>query len=98
MIKSLLALAILSPCVLAQDAPTVKVLNGTLQGSKCPSTNANYFFSIPFAKPPVGDLRFAAPQPYDSTYNGTLDATKPPASCPQFETVFVEYGPQAEDW
>ncbi len=78
---------------------TVKVLNGTIQGVKCPSSNVNSFLGIPYAKSPVGDLRFAAPQPYDSKYTGgTLKATKQPPSCPQFGSSFLERGTSSEDW
>jgi carboxylesterase type B len=78
---------------------TVKVSNGTIQGVKCQNTNANSFLGIPYAKPPTGDLRFAAPQPYDSKYTGgTLQATKAAPSCPQFGSAFLEHGATAEDW
>jgi carboxylesterase type B len=77
---------------------TVTVANGTIQGSKCPNNNVNSFLGIPYAKAPIGDLRFAAPQPYDSTYNGTLQATKPAPNCPQFGSSFIELGPSSEDW
>lgn len=78
---------------------TVKVTNGTIQGVKCQGSNANSFLGIPYAKAPVKDLRFAAPQPYDSKYgNGILQATKPAPNCPQFGSAFVEKGTSSEDW
>ncbi|XP_074657701.1 acetylcholinesterase-like [Tubulanus polymorphus] len=40
------------------------------------------FLGIPFAKPPVGNLRFKHPQPNDR-WEGTLDATKLPPTCVQ---------------
>ena len=43
-------------------APRVKVTNGTLEGVTEP-TNVQSFKGIPFAAPPVGDLRWKAPQP-----------------------------------
>ncbi|KAH8895542.1 alpha/beta-hydrolase [Thozetella sp. PMI_491] len=58
----------------------------------------NYFLSIPYAVPPLGDLRFTPPQPYDTTYDGIRDATRPPPSCPQFGPIFVAYqAGQSED-
>jgi carboxylesterase type B len=71
--------------------------NGTINGAQCTSSQANYFFGIPYGKDPA---RFAAPQIFDSKYgeNGTLDATQPAPSCMQFGSVFVENGTQSEDW
>lgn len=40
------------------------------------------FFKIPFAKPPVGGLRFKKPEPYGA-FNGVLDGTKPSPACMQ---------------
>ncbi|KAH7024812.1 acetylcholinesterase [Microdochium trichocladiopsis] len=40
------------------------------------------FSGIPYAKPPLDDLRFAAPQPAEKR-NGVLDASRFPPSCPQ---------------
>jgi para-nitrobenzyl esterase len=84
--------------VVAQDGLTVKILNGTLKGAKCASTNVNYFFSIPYAKAPVGELRFTAPQTYDQAFNGTRDATLPAPACPQFGNSSAEWTAQSEDW
>ncbi len=80
---------------LAAAGPTVQVLNGTLHGAKCPSTSANYFLSIPYAKPPV---RFTAPEPLDTPLSNNFDATQPAPSCIQLGTQLVESGSQSEDW
>jgi para-nitrobenzyl esterase len=45
----------------AQPAPRVKIESGVLVGVA--HDNANAFRDIPFAAPPVGDLRWAPPQP-----------------------------------
>src|ERR1700761_288029 len=77
----------------------VKTLNGTIQGVQCPYSGASQFLGIPFAEPPVGDLRFAPPQPYMKSFNGTLQATQPAANCIQFGSDFVETSPgSSEDW
>lgn len=45
------------------------------------------FLGVPYAAPPVGDLRFVEPQPH-AGWDGELDATKPGASAPQRERAF----------
>lgn len=58
----------------------VQVNEGILRGYKSKNEmqdNAEYysFQGIPYAKPPIGHLRFKAPQPSEP-WNGILDATK----------------------
>ena len=45
----------------ARGADRVKVAGGTIKGR--PRRGVRAFLGIPFAAPPVGDLRWAAPQP-----------------------------------
>lgn len=79
--------------------PTVTITNGTVQGARCPSTDVNAFLGIPYAQAPVGALRFAPPRPYNQTFaGGTLNATRPPPACIQFNAAFAEAGAQSEDW
>jgi para-nitrobenzyl esterase len=59
--KPVLALALLS--LSAFPANTVKTANGALEGTSNPATGIRMFKGIPFAQPPVGDLRWKAPQP-----------------------------------
>ncbi|KAH8883118.1 alpha/beta-hydrolase [Thozetella sp. PMI_491] len=88
------ALAAMAGAALGQ---TVTTSLGTVQGGKCDSTDVNYFFSIPYALPPVGDMRFAVAKPYSEPFNGTLDATTAAPSCIQFGALFLENGAQSED-
>ncbi|CBQ67569.1 related to Lipase 2 precursor [Sporisorium reilianum SRZ2] len=57
--------------------PTVKIHQGTVHGFVDHSYGLEQFFGIPFAKPPVGELRFAKPQHLDSSpSNKMIDATR----------------------
>jgi len=62
------------------DRPTAKVETGTLQGTI--EYNMSVFKGIPYAAPPVGDLRWRPPQPA-SSWVGTRDASQFGESCPQ---------------
>ncbi|XP_063222148.1 fatty acyl-CoA hydrolase precursor, medium chain-like [Bacillus rossius redtenbacheri] len=59
-------------------APTVKLTQGSLRGEAGRSADGTTFYKflgIPYAKPPVGNLRFAAPQE-PASWSGVRDATK----------------------
>lgn len=85
--------------VVASSSPSVTIDAGTLQGGRCDTSEAVFYKSIPFAEPPVGDLRFEPPQKYNKTYpNGILNATVRAPSCVQFGSELVPAGAQQEDW
>ena len=68
-------------CVLAASSPSAPVLqtpSGAVRGFAVNGTLA--FRGIPYAAPPVGDLRFRPPRP-PLPWNGVLDATEFGASC-----------------
>ncbi|KAJ3533787.1 hypothetical protein NM208_g7825 [Fusarium decemcellulare] len=52
------------------DTPIVKIRNGTLSGIHSIAYNQDFFLGIPFAAPPMGNLRFARPAP-SLAWNGT---------------------------
>jgi carboxylesterase type B len=82
----------------AVSNPSVTISAGTVEGTHCPSTNAKQFLNIPYAQPPLDELRFAPPQPYNTSYNsGTIIATTPGPPCIQFGTAFLENGTASED-
>jgi para-nitrobenzyl esterase len=75
---SVMAALLLSSAALAQVMP---VTGGSVRGSEW-SGGGYLFRGIPFAAPPVGDLRWKAPQPV-IPWKGIRDSTAQPASCIQ---------------
>lgn len=94
------ALVLLAGAVQAQ--PVVNTDAGTIRGKSQGATEA--FMGIPFAKPPVGPLRWHAPEPV-ARWTGVRDATRPSAVCYQmvvkpwdpYPANFVADGPVSED-
>lgn len=64
----------------AHKQPVVQVRDGTLVGDHVASYGQDLFLGIPYAQPPVGELRFQNPKPYNKTYK-SRDATKYGDSC-----------------
>ncbi len=75
-------------------APVVAVDAGALQGRA--AGVANEFLGIPYAAPPVGQLRWRAPQPA-AHWNGVRDATKYAPNCPQPPGAPFGLGSTSED-
>ncbi|XP_026762565.2 juvenile hormone esterase-like [Galleria mellonella] len=67
-------------------APIVEVEQGKLQGTLSEDKQFYIFRGIPYAKPPVGELRFRVPVPPE-TWKGVRDATKICNACAQFDTT-----------
>jgi para-nitrobenzyl esterase len=63
--NTLLAVAAI-PCIalggMASASDRVKTANGILEGTDDPTTGIRSFKGIPYAAPPIGDLRWRAPQ------------------------------------
>jgi len=92
-------LSVIAPIVsLVKAAPSVNITTGKLQGTTC-SNGASAFLSVPFAVPPVGELRWKSPQAYNQTFpaSGYNDTAKG-AICIQFGAIFTDAGPESEDW
>ncbi|XP_075974906.1 juvenile hormone esterase-like isoform X3 [Anticarsia gemmatalis] len=70
--------------VSCENMALVKTEYGELRGAAC-SGIENYiaFKGIPYAKPPLGELRFKAPEPPEP-WEGVKDATQHGPVCPQF--------------
>src|SRR4051812_23196469 len=66
----------------ARAADQVKTANGLIEGTGPQATGVRMFKGIPFAAPPVGDLRWKAPQPVKN-WTGVRQATAFAARCMQ---------------
>jgi hypothetical protein len=62
-------------------APTVTVRNGTLKGAHSAEYDQDFFLGIPYAQPPLNDLRFRAPYSLNSRWQGAKDAVKYSPEC-----------------
>ena len=93
-IAKMLALAIvcavighrLDPACLTQGASClVATFNGAVQGVDRGSSCA--FLGIPFAAPPIGNLRWKSPQPAAAWAPAVLNATAAPPACAQLNSA-----------
>ena len=93
-----IACVIYIDCINAQSLE-IKTSNGKIIG-KTYTTVVNKkvdgWESIPYAKPPLGELRFRHPKPVES-WDGVLDVTKSPNSCMQTPNLdeFIE---ERKEW
>lgn len=78
----LVALTLGLSVVAKADSLTVKTVDGKVHGKLLNSGAVRAFQGIPYAAPPVGDLRWKAPQPAKQ-WKGELDATKYGHHCAQ---------------
>ena len=81
----------------ASSAPQVKTRSGTVEGKD--DGKVRSFLGIPYAAPPVGDLRWKAPQPV-AKWNGVRKATEFGFHCMQGnvygDMVFHDPGPSED--
>jgi para-nitrobenzyl esterase len=78
---------------------TVKTEQGTARGKTINDAKVKAFLGLPYAAPPVGDLRWKAPAP-PAKWKGERDATKYGARCAQNnvfdDMVFQDSGDQED--
>lgn len=66
--------------------PSVAIKNGTVNGAYLPTFDQDAFLGVPFAQPPVGDLRLRRPQSLNTSFTGgAYEATE--------YSPFVSYSP-----
>jgi len=78
---------------------TVKTKQGAARGKTINDGKVKAFLGLPYAAPPVGDLRWRAPQP-PASWTGERDATKYGAHCAQnqaFDDMVFQDGEASED-
>ncbi|RFU74045.1 hypothetical protein TARUN_8211 [Trichoderma arundinaceum] len=72
------------------NAPSAHTVNGTYTGLTLNTFNQEAFYGIPFAIPPLGDLRLRYPLPYNQSWIGSRNATVRSDSCPGFDKPFAQ--------
>ncbi|MEZ5338466.1 MAG: carboxylesterase family protein [bacterium] len=78
-----------------ETEPLVSTASGTLQGFM--SGDVEVFLGVPFAQPPVGELRWREPQPLKS-WEGIRTALEYGPACPQpANLLFADAGESSED-
>lgn len=91
------AAVLTAPSALAQTRPVVQIDTGSVQGVVEGDVRA--FRGIPYVAPPVGALRWRAPE-RAKQWEGLLDAAKFGAACPQPARPgepWADVGPTSED-
>ncbi|KAJ6181372.1 hypothetical protein N7485_000014 [Penicillium canescens] len=79
----------------AKSVPTVTVRNGTYSGVRSTTYAQDFFLGMPYAQQPLGNLRFAVPQPLNESWDGTRDAKNYSDICIGYGTDSIWY-PQSE--
>lgn len=82
MIGPILAAALLVPSAVSAEGPVVVTAGGELAGVQ--EDGVRVFRGVPYARPPIGELRWRAPAPAQP-WSGRRDATRFAPSCPQAE-------------
>lgn len=95
------SIALAATAVRGDDAP-IKIESGSISGARSQNeASVRTYKGIPFAAPPVGDLRWRPPQPA-AKWDGVRECTAYSAVCPQApyaenSVYFQKPQPQSED-
>jgi hypothetical protein len=60
----------------SSSGPTANTLNGTYYGYHNSFYNEDFFLGMPYAQPPVNNLRYEPPQALNSSWTGFKNATQ----------------------
>ena len=93
------AAVVAAASVARADSPVVKTKQGSVRGKLINNGQVAAFLGIPYAAPPVGDLRWRPPQPA-ARWRGTRDGRRFGAHCYQThqfaDMVFQDSGPSED--
>ncbi|XP_075547664.1 uncharacterized protein LOC142582153 [Dermacentor variabilis] len=99
----LLILCLFQKCATETEAPVVITDSGNVAGTRIEigDRKVDAFLGIPYAEPPVGELRFQKARPV-KPWNGTYQATQKPTPCrqlllPVFAGITLNYSSASED-
>ena len=86
-----------APGARSEQQPIVRIQSGSLAGINFGSNpNGSAFLGVPFAAPPIGELRWKPPQPAPK-WSGTRKANKFGSPCPQLPAPWFSYIEGHED-
>jgi len=100
-------LCVVAGCVLVQGyvlaaqavTPRVKIVQGEAVGKWIEGGTQKAYLGLPYAAPPVGELRWKAPQP-PAAWKGVRDASRFGARCEQWhiwdDYLFLDAGPSED--
>ena len=90
-------LLVVGAAVALDDPLLVKLESGWIRGFK--TKGARAWLGVPFAQPPVKELRWRAPVP-EGAWNGTRESSRFGPACLQEQNSFTELPDvnNAEDW
>jgi hypothetical protein len=77
----------------SEGAPTATVRNGTYIGVHYNAYDQDFYLGVPFAQPPVENLRFRNPQPLTTKWSLPRSANAYSAACVRYGGDNIAYHP-----
>ncbi|KAK5164871.1 uncharacterized protein LTR77_009535 [Saxophila tyrrhenica] len=81
LVTPLFAVAAIAAAVPHEHCPLAQTRNGTYEGVYSPEYDQDFFLGMPFAQPPVNDLRFRNPQSLNTSWHGSQPAVEYSPAC-----------------